>query len=61
MGDEIAEDLGVIAEPEVIRKRIRPSDKVRVALSIVWDIHGCKYLIYVSSVSPYLSLLPNND
>ncbi len=28
IGDEIAEGLGVIAEPEVIRKRISPNDKV---------------------------------
>ncbi len=31
IGDQIAEGLGVIAEPEVIRKRISPSDKVCIA------------------------------
>ncbi len=40
IGDEIAEDLGVIAEPEVIRRRIQPSDKVCIANAAHFPLCG---------------------
>ncbi len=39
MGDEIAEDLGVIAEPEVIRRRISSTDKVMMGCCKIQTSH----------------------
>ncbi len=47
IGDGIAEELGVIVEPEVIRRRINPSDKVCIANAAHFPLCGMSMAVKI--------------